>query len=194
MNGIAQRVALAVLAVAIIVVLVSQRLEHTALQAELAQANEARRERDRLRDENHRLVAAQPADEELARLRADHAAIERLRQEIERVDADAARKLGELAASPVPASQSVAARFQLSVGETGELAVRGRPVSLAELRAQLSPYAVRGERVEIRMQRPAALSEPALAGLKKAVEGVAALGRELKLPYELKLEAPPPTP
>lgn len=89
MKHTARWVALAGLITAMTVVLVAQRLERTALQAELAQVLEEQRSRTRLVEENRRLVAAQPPAEELARLRADQAAIARFRREIETLEAEA---------------------------------------------------------------------------------------------------------
>lgn len=60
-----------------------QRAEATALQREIAWLEDEQRAAERLRAENERLRAAQPPDAQLQRLRADHAAIARLRAEIE---------------------------------------------------------------------------------------------------------------
>lgn len=57
--------------------------ETSALQREIAWLQEESRERAKLRMENERLKAAQTPAAEIARLRADRAAIVRLRGEIE---------------------------------------------------------------------------------------------------------------
>lgn len=60
-----------------------QTQEAEVLRGEIAMLREERRELSKLRDENRQLAAqAMPADE-VARLRADRAAIGRLRAEIE---------------------------------------------------------------------------------------------------------------
>lgn len=173
------------LAASVGAILVSQRLERTALQTELAQVLEEQRERARMLEENRRLTAAQPSAEELARLRADHAAITRLRQEVEALDAQASRQLADVAAPASSARPAPAATFQLTVGEGGELILAGRPVTWNELRAQLREFAARAEAVEIRMRPGAELTAARMSTFKSAMENVAALGRELHLRHEL---------
>ena len=60
-----------------------QRQAAAQLRDEIAQLREDSRELAKLRAENQRLVAAQVSAVELARLRADHAAVLRLRTELE---------------------------------------------------------------------------------------------------------------
>ncbi len=64
-----------------------QTQETEVLRGELAMLREERGELRRLTEQNRRLSAAQVPAAELERLRADHAAIGRLRAEIERLRA-----------------------------------------------------------------------------------------------------------
>ena len=61
-----------------------QRQETNVLRLEIALLRDEQRELARLQAENKRLTAAQPSAVELEALRADHAAVARLRGEIER--------------------------------------------------------------------------------------------------------------
>lgn len=64
-----------------------QRREMGDLRRELAQRTAVRMKVDVERTENERLKGQQVSAEELARLRADHAALPRLRREIEELKA-----------------------------------------------------------------------------------------------------------
>ena len=75
--------ALALLVLIIGAGLALQRQANGELRGEIALLREQNRELDRLRVEKRRLVNAQVAAAELESLRADHAAIARLRGEIE---------------------------------------------------------------------------------------------------------------
>ena len=82
-RGLPALVALGAMAIAMAAGLLLQRQSGAALRAELEMLKEESRERTRLRDENARLVSQQIPAAELERLRADHAALVRLRGEIE---------------------------------------------------------------------------------------------------------------
>lgn len=75
--------------------------EAEVLRGEIAMLREERGEREKLQAENRRLATQAAPAEEVARLRADHAAIGRLRTEIEtlRVTTEAAAKRVEAANS-----------------------------------------------------------------------------------------------
>ena len=64
-----------------------QRQAAAQLRGEIALLRDEGRELARLRKENQRLAAALPTTAELARLRADHAAVVQLRTEIENLKA-----------------------------------------------------------------------------------------------------------
>ena len=64
-----------------------QRREMGDLRRELARHSEGRMQVEVARAENERLKGQQVSAEELARLRADHAALPRLRREIEELKA-----------------------------------------------------------------------------------------------------------
>jgi hypothetical protein len=77
--------------------------EAEALRAEVALLRDERSELARVRAENLRLAAEQPPSEEIERLRADRAAIFRLRGEIETLKAAAearGRSLGPAGKTP----------------------------------------------------------------------------------------------
>jgi len=61
-----------------------QRQAAEALRGEIALLREENRDLAKSRAENQRLAAALPSAAELERLRADHAAVARLRREIEK--------------------------------------------------------------------------------------------------------------
>ena len=64
-----------------------QRQSGAQLRGEIALLRDEQRDLTRLRKENQRLAAALPTTAELARLRADHAAVVQLRTEIENLKA-----------------------------------------------------------------------------------------------------------
>lgn len=64
-----------------------QRQASDQLRGEIALVSEQNREITRLRIERKRLQAAQPSPAELENIRADHAAVERLRNEVEAMQA-----------------------------------------------------------------------------------------------------------
>ena len=72
------------------IVLTMQWQETMALRGELASVRADAGAIDRLRAENERLKAQQISAAELAQLRADHAALPRLRAEVEALNRDAA--------------------------------------------------------------------------------------------------------
>ena len=87
------------IAVVVAAALWLQRQEAEVLRSEIAMLREERVEREKLQAENRRLATQAAPAEEVARLRADHAAIGRLRTEIEtlRVTTEAAAKRVESA-------------------------------------------------------------------------------------------------
>ncbi len=75
-----------------------QRDAASALRLEAELLREEKRELARLQTENERLMAVLPAPPELTRLRADRAAVERLRSEIEKLKDNVQRRERALAA------------------------------------------------------------------------------------------------
>lgn len=110
-----------------------QRQSGAQLREEAALLRDEHRQLDQLRAENLKLVAAQPPAAELDRLRADHAAVGRLRAEIERLKAGLGErerrlmlpppdKIATTEAGQVPAAQILSAEKLRNAGTATPLA------------------------------------------------------------------------
>ena len=132
------------------------------MRSEIALLRDESRELAQLRKENQRLAAALPPAAELESLRADRAAIGRLRGEIDALNdslqkrehaLNAAPKLidptnPEAASSPLPALTMI-----FGVDRDGRLSFEGKPPNLEALKQRLGQMA-RGERVSFKIQQP----------------------------------------
>jgi hypothetical protein len=97
MNPLRWLFALLSLAILVGVALWLQRQTAAQLRDEIALLREESRQVAQLRAENARLVAAQPAAAQLDAMRTDHAAVLRLRGEIEKLKADTDRQARAIA-------------------------------------------------------------------------------------------------
>ena len=134
-----------------------QRQEAAGLREELARLHEENRELARLRGENLRLEAALPPADKLEDLRADRAAVVRLRGEIEKTKDNLQARERALAtvASAAPTAPTTpvaqvppAMVVNISVSADGSLTSNGQTFDPSALRHQLSTLP-RGSTFEI---------------------------------------------
>ena len=158
-----------------------------ALRGEIRLLQDERKTLERLRAENQRLTAAQVPDAELARLRADRAALLRLRDEIDRMKSRA-EQMGSAqqpAQTPAKAELPPALTLHLAVQQNGNLKLDGTPVDLNyEIRQRLAALR-RGDIVKVRFDAPDA---PYVGFMKQRVNELMALAKELGLRMEIKFE------
>lgn len=157
-----------------------QRAEAEVLRAQLAQLHDGQRESARLRTEHRLLSAAQPPAEELRRLRADRAALVRLRAELDYLRSRAANyedleasANSRLVRAPVPGTITV----NTGIADDGSLSFDGVPSALEMLRARLAG-AQRGDRVELRVSTPVVWPVDS-SEIKRTIDQVVRMGNEL---------------
>ena len=170
-----------------------------ALRLELGLLHEEQGELKRLQAEKQRLVAAQVPAEELARLRNDHAAVARMRGEIDKLRTEMQAREVALARAPAArqaAAEALAAQsapalsFRLGLGADGALSADGGAVDLAWLRQRLGGLTP-GSSVQIRLQLPKTDRGVIPAdGLKRRAEEITVVGRELKLKVSVLIDLP----
>ena len=163
-----------------------QRQESGALRAELAWLQRDKLQLEELRAENERLRAARISDSELERLRNDRAALVGLRAEINKLEESADRKartMRELKAEPLPALV-----LNFAMKDDGSLSLDGSPAGENALRELFSKFAQKSERVDIRFRINT--SQPHLDLMKKNIDDIVRLGKELGLRYTIKFEKP----
>jgi hypothetical protein len=170
-----------------------QREATSALRTEMMLLREDNRKLDRLRAEHERLAAKGVSDVELERLRADHAAVMRLREEIEtlrtraeKMERDAAVPVSATPAKPV-AVAAPTRTLRYAITREGTLSFEGNPVDLAMIRQQLAALP-RGERVAIRLELPRNGPAGSFAQVKQAVDGIMGVVKEMGIKMELQLD------
>lgn len=186
------------LAIAAGIALWLQRQAAADLRDDLALLQSDRRELARLREENGRLAAALPTAETIAALRADRAAVGRLRREIETTRDNVLARERALAASSAAATAAptlLALKLAVGVSLDGQLMSNGQSLDPAALRQQLATLP-RGSAFEIRVQMP---KEEEGVSFGKAMQGVHALkehakqaAQELGLKMSLRTEPAQP--
>ncbi len=152
-----------------------QRQTAADLRDERALLRDDSRELARLRVENQRLAAALPPVAKLEELRADRAAVMRLRGEIEKTRDNLEARERTLAtappAAPVPqAPPALVATIAISVD--GNLTRDGQIFELAALRQQLSVLP-RGTGFEIRVRLPKADGNVPFDQVKQSIDVLA---------------------
>lgn len=166
-----------------------QRQQGETLRAELALRRDEQAAVARLRLENARLKAAQPPAADLERLRADRAALARLRSEIDGLTARAEAKANRLATPDAEGKPSgakpPALRLALSVAPGGALAADGAAIDAAHLRARFAAVP-RGGQVEVRLRILDAKMRA--ADLKQAHHGLIDLAKEFGLLLNVHFE------
>ena len=182
-----------------------QRQAAAQLRDEIAILREQNRELARLRTENQRLAAALPSAAELEALRADHAAVVRLRSELERTKDNLQVRERALAEPPAPVSASEASpplpppalTLAFTVGADGKLSIDGAPFDLESIKPRLAALP-KGTRIEIRLQTPkvgnASQLDAAKQGVNQASEalrGIIASAKELGLQVSARIDQTP---
>lgn len=175
------------LALVIGVMLWLQRQATEQLRGEVAGLREAKADLQRAQGENQRLRSAQISEEELARLRADHAAVSRLRQEIGRSKESLLKQERELAekTTAVPGVMT----FSLGVGVNGDVLLDGGPFDADRLRQRLSTLE-KGSKVDFRLRASGAggNDRATLERMQATIKAVSAVVRELGLGAKFQAE------
>ncbi len=179
-----------------------QRQAAAVLRDEIVLLREESRELARLRAENQRLVSAKLPAPELERLRADHAAVMRLRSEIETLKDNVQQRERALAEPPVRAAAGTAPsslrppalKLSLAIGPDGGISLDGAPFDLEAIRPRLAVLP-RGERVEVQVRSPGLgkgaqkneSTHDVLQAVSGKVNGIGALANEYGLQMSLRL-------
>lgn len=173
-----------------------QRQVAVGLREELARLREENRELARLRGENLRLEAALPPAAKLEDLRADRAAVIRLRGEIEKTKDNLQARERALApgapptlAAPLPPALVV----NIGMSADGSLTSNGQTFEPTALRQQLSTLP-RGSTFEIRL-RPKPDANVPFDKVKQSLGAIAEqagqMAKDLGLKMSLRIEQPP---
>jgi hypothetical protein len=167
-----------------------QRQAAADLREDLALLQGDRRELTRLREENGRLAAALPPAEKIEVLRADRAAVGRLRGEIEKTRDNVQARERALAAPPAVAATAAptppALTLAVGVNLDGQLTNNGQPFDPAGLRQQLAALP-RGSAFEIRVQLPKAAAGAFSDKVKQGVDAIAEHTKQAANDFGLKM-------
>jgi hypothetical protein len=167
-----------------------QREKTEVLRTEFALAREESRDLAALRAEHERLKSAQVSPVELERLRADRAAILRLRAELESLRARTEQK-ARLASGAKGSGATELAResveLVLEPGVDGGFAVDGVALDLATLRARLTPLAGTGQTVQFAIVSRGVPNPARAEELNTLLRNVSALAKELGLRLKFRL-------
>jgi hypothetical protein len=183
-------VALLVLAVAGGVGLWLQRQSAAALRAELSLLREENRELASLRRENERLLSSQVSVVEWQRLQADHAAVVRLRDEIQNLNQRAEQMEHANATTrddPASPLSPPALTLKVEIGADGKLSLDKAPLDLNFLRQRLSGL-MKGDRVEIRLQMPEQGKLAQSDELQQSTRQMMGFAKELGLKMEIRID------
>jgi hypothetical protein len=162
-----------------------QRQAAETLRAELALLREQNIELARLRADNEQLKASQLPTQELERLQADHAAVLRLRTEVQRTGESVVEKekaQGEL--------RAVKLTLSVGIGADGQVLLDGEGFTSEKLRERLAGLA-RGERIKVNFHSPTGgvETETTSKGVKMVTEELRKLAKELGLKAEIQLRS-----
>ncbi|MBL9199099.1 MAG: hypothetical protein JNL39_01280 [Opitutaceae bacterium] len=163
-----------------------QREAAAGLRDDLALLHGDRREIARLREENARLAAALPPAGTLEALRADRAAVARLRREIETTREKLETRERALAAPPAAAAPAPALKLAVGVDLAGQLSSNGLQFDPAAWRQQLAALP-RGSAFEIRVQLPKAEAGASYDKVKQGVDAIAEHARQAAKDFGLKM-------
>jgi hypothetical protein len=164
-----------------------ERQETTALRSEIEILQQETKRLAQLRADRERLIAEKVSDAELQRLRADRAALVRLRNEISTLEANADRMTKNI--HEPDAAKGAAHSVKLSLAGNGGLSLDGEPIDQSVLRQHLTKYAGKSEPVEISLQLASA--QTSTDAIKSTVEGIVRLSKELGLKFSMRFEKPP---
>ena len=161
-----------------------RRQESIALRAEMVSLQQENRRLADLRAEHERLLATKISDSELARLRNDRAALQRLRAEINQLNESADRKAR---AVQEPGSEKQPALvLKLAMGTDGGWMFDGVPADDQGIRELFARLAGRSERVDIRFQVDA--NERRTDLMKEKLNRIADWAREARLGMSFRVE------
>ncbi len=164
-----------------------ERQETTALRSEIEILHQETKRAAQLRADRERLLSEKVSDAELQRLRADRAALLRLRSEIRTLEANADRMTKAIHEPNVESGATHSVKLSLS--GNGGLSLDGAPIDQSVLRQHLTKYAGGSERVEISLQLASA--QTSTDAIKSTVEGIVKLSKELGLKFSMRFEKPP---
>lgn len=166
-----------------------QRQSTEALRTEIVLLREQKAELNQVRAENARLKGALISEADLARLRADRAAVLRLRGEIERTRKDLDQQERALAEQ---AAEAKTVKLAMNIGADGEIMVDGAPLDEPTLRRVLGDVPS-GSRVQIDLYP----SGPVQGGLSEKTKELlrrispTLMSRDVKLHFDVKRDAVP---
>lgn len=165
-----------------------QRTAAEALRSEVALLKEQKGELGKLQSENVRLKAGQIPAEERVRLQADHAAVLRLRTEIEQAKKRVETREEDQAVMAEQAAKA-ALTMMLEVGPEGALRLDGQGYDAALLRQRLAGLP-KGSSFDVRLRQvknePKALMESKLNS--PFLKEVQAMAKELGLKFTLQID------
>jgi hypothetical protein len=126
-------------------------------------------------------------DEELARLRADRAALMRLRGEIEQLQARAEQKprIEEKAVPATTAERPAALSLKILAGEDGRLQADGAALDIERMKQRIAALP-RGERVDLVIRSN---GSAAFAATKAALDALKPVVKEAGLTMSVKFES-----
>ena len=176
---------LAIVGVVAFVRYLIERQESAALRSEIAILQHEQGRVARLRAENERLVAGTISDAELQRLRADRAALNRLRNEIDLLQTNAEQRAKALQEPAM--AKAAAQRLILSVASDGTLALNDARVDQSSLRPQLAKLIGKSEWVEVWLQVAAANTSRDV--VKSTMDAISELGKELGVKMSFRLDS-----
>lgn len=183
-------VALLLLAVGSGVGLWLQWQSAAALRAELSLLRAENRELASLRRENERLLNSKVSSGEWQRLQADHAAVVRLRDEIQNLN-QRAEQMEHLNATthddPATPRSPPALALKMEIGADGKLSLDKAPLDLNFLRQRLSGL-MKGDRVEIRLQMPEQGKVAQSDELQQSTRQMMGFAKELGLKMEIRID------
>lgn len=164
-----------------------QRETAEELRAEVTELRRAKSVLQRTRIEHERLVAVQVTEAELARLREDHAAVARLRKEVEQLREDLHIQDMKLRDKIVAVPGAVT--ISVGTGINGELLLDGGPFDMDKLRQRLATLP-KGSKVDINF-RLSGVQDPEVASenARRSMKEVGAVAREAGMYAVFRMDA-----
>lgn len=160
-----------------------QRQSAALLQQEIIVLRDQERNQARLRADNERLRAEETPKAEVERLRADHAALLRLRTEIDQMKSRAEQRSRE----SVPSRGSPPAlALSLGVAADGGTSLDGQAFDLAALKQRLAGLA-KGDRIDVRF-RTTTMEQGAFESIKRNTDAIKDLVKEFGLQMTMQVE------
>lgn len=164
-----------------------QRETAEELRAEVTELRKAKGVLQQTRIEHERLVAVQVTEVELARLREDHAAVARLRKEVEQLREDL--HIQDMKLRDKIVAVPGAATISVGTGINGELLLDGGPFDMDKLRQRLAGLP-KGSKVDINF-RLSGVQDPEVASenARRSMKEVGAVAREAGMYAVFRMDA-----